>query len=98
MDRVDLFAHGLLCLRIMLTLLPCHFKWHWQLTGSVFFMVLFGGLLALGNPSNKGTMIAFVFLSQTGYGWAIYLSIAVYVNKNPPDPRSVSDDTFLTAH
>jgi hypothetical protein len=51
--------------------------WQWQLTGSVFVMVLFGVLLALGNPGNKGLMIAFVFLSQTGYGWAIYLSIAI---------------------
>ena len=52
-------------------------KWHWQLTGSVFFMVLFGALLALVTPTNKGLMIAMVFLSQTAYGWAIYLSIAV---------------------
>lgn len=51
--------------------------WQWQLTGSVFIMVLFGSLLALGTPDNKGLMVAFVFLSQTGYGWAIYLSIAV---------------------
>ena len=45
-------------------------NWQWQLTGSVFVMVLFGSLLALGNPGNKGLMIAFVFLSQSGYGWA----------------------------
>jgi hypothetical protein len=51
--------------------------WQWQLTGSVFCMVLFGVLMALGNPGNKKMMIAFVFLSQTGYGWAIYLSIAI---------------------
>lgn len=51
--------------------------WQWQLTGSVFVMVLFGSLLALVTPTNKGLMIAFVFLSQTGYGWAIYLSIAI---------------------
>jgi hypothetical protein len=52
-------------------------RWHWQLTGSVFFMVLFGVMLALGNPGNKSLMIAFVFLSQGAYGWAIYLSIAI---------------------
>lgn len=52
-------------------------RWHWQLTGSVFFMVLFGSLLALVTQHNKGLMTAFVFLSQTGYGWAIYLAIAV---------------------
>ena len=51
--------------------------WNWTLTASVFVMVIFGVLLALGTPNNKGLMIAFVFLSQTGYGWAIYLSIAI---------------------
>jgi hypothetical protein len=51
--------------------------WQWQLTGSVFVMVVFGVLLALGKPTNKGLMIAFVFISQSGYGWAIYLSIAI---------------------
>ena len=51
--------------------------WQWQLTASVFIMVVFGVLLALGSPTNKGLMVAFVFLSQAGYGWAIYLSIAI---------------------
>jgi len=51
--------------------------WNWTLTGSVFLMVVFGVLLALGKPTNKGLMIAMVFLSQTAYGWAIYLSIAI---------------------
>lgn len=51
--------------------------WQWQLTGSVFVMVLFGSLLALVNTHNKGLMLGFVFLSQAGYGWAIYLAIAV---------------------
>ncbi|KAJ6128223.1 hypothetical protein N7471_009440 [Penicillium samsonianum] len=51
--------------------------WHWQLTGSVFVMVVFGSLLGIVTPTNKGTMIAFVFLSQAGFGWAIYLSIAI---------------------
>jgi hypothetical protein len=51
--------------------------WNWTLTGSVFLMVVFGVLLTLGKPSNKGLMIAMVFLSQTAYGWAIYLSIAI---------------------
>jgi hypothetical protein len=40
-------------------------------------MVVFGVLLVLGKPSNKDLMIAMVFLSQTAYGWAIYLSIAI---------------------
>lgn len=63
---------------LMLTALGSKIRhWQWQLTGSVFVMVLFGSLLALATPTNKGLMTAFVFLSQTGYGWAIYLSIAV---------------------
>lgn len=52
-------------------------RWQWQLTGSMFVMVVFGALLALGKPSNQGLMVAFVFLSQAGYGWALYLSIAI---------------------
>lgn len=52
-------------------------RWHWQLAGSVFVMVLFGSLMALCTTTNKGLMVAFVFLSQAGYGWAIYLAIAV---------------------
>lgn len=63
---------------ILLSLFGSKIKhWHWQMTGSVFVMVLFGSLLALVTPTNKGLMVAMVFLSQTGYGWAIYLSIAV---------------------
>ncbi|KAJ5518785.1 Major facilitator superfamily domain general substrate transporter [Penicillium expansum] len=51
--------------------------WHWQLTGSVFVMVVFGSLLGIVTPTNQGTMIAFIFLSQAGFGWALYLSIAI---------------------
>ncbi|KAF2651423.1 MFS general substrate transporter [Lophiostoma macrostomum CBS 122681] len=50
--------------------------WKWTLTGSVAIMVISGALLALGNPNRKGMMIAFVFLAETGFGWAQYLSIA----------------------
>ncbi|ORY15339.1 fungal trichothecene efflux pump-domain-containing protein [Clohesyomyces aquaticus] len=50
--------------------------WKWTLTASVTIMVMFGALLALGNPDRKGMMIAFVFLAETGFGWAQYLSIA----------------------
>lgn len=50
--------------------------WKWTLTASVTIMVVFGALLALGNPERKGMMIAFVFLCQVGFGWAQYLSIA----------------------
>ncbi|KAF2031206.1 MFS general substrate transporter [Setomelanomma holmii] len=48
----------------------------WTLTASVTIMVVFGALLALGNPERKNMMIAFVFLCQVGFGWAQYLSIA----------------------
>ena len=40
-------------------------------------MVIFGSLLALGTPNNMGMMIAFLVLSLIGYGWSIYLSIAI---------------------
>jgi hypothetical protein len=49
--------------------------WKWTLTGSVTIMVVFGALLALGNPQRKGMMLAFVFLAEMGFGWAQYLSI-----------------------
>lgn len=52
-------------------------NWQWQLTASSFVMVLFGSLLGLVTPTNKGTMIAFLYLSQVGFGWAIYLAIAI---------------------
>ena len=39
-------------------------------------MTLFGGLMALVTPYNKGAMIAFAFLEQTFFGWAQYESIA----------------------
>ncbi|KAL2756548.1 hypothetical protein ACRALDRAFT_1031152 [Sodiomyces alcalophilus JCM 7366] len=50
--------------------------WRWTLTGSCVIMVVFGALLALGNPERKGLMIAMIFLSEVGFGWAQYLSIA----------------------
>ena len=50
--------------------------WRWTLTGSVTIMVVFGALLALGNPDRRNMMIAFVFIAEIGFGWAQYLSIA----------------------
>ncbi|OCK74407.1 hypothetical protein K432DRAFT_363637 [Lepidopterella palustris CBS 459.81] len=50
--------------------------WKWQMFGSLFTTTLFGGLLALGNPSRQGMCIAFAFLASAGYGWGQYLSIA----------------------
>jgi hypothetical protein len=51
--------------------------WNWQLAGYTFVMVLFGVLLALGNPGNRTLMIVCVFISQAAYGPAIYLAIAI---------------------
>lgn len=52
--------------------------WQWQLTVATMVMVLFGTLFSvLGKPDNKGMTIALFGLSQVGYGWAIYLSMAI---------------------
>lgn len=50
--------------------------WKWTLTASWVSMVLWGGLMALVTPYNKGLMIAFTFLEQASFGWAQYESIA----------------------
>lgn len=50
--------------------------WKWTLIGSWVGLSIFGGLLALVTPYNKGTMIAFAFLEQMFFGWAQYESIA----------------------
>jgi hypothetical protein len=50
--------------------------WKWSLTVSWVGLSIFGGLLALVTPFNKGTMIAFAFLEQMFFGWAQYESIA----------------------
>ncbi|KAJ5709230.1 hypothetical protein N7493_010564 [Penicillium malachiteum] len=69
---------GILLGALLLTFLGSYIRnWQWQLTGFVFVMVLFGSLLGLVLPHNKGMMIAFLFLSQVGFGWGIYLSIAL---------------------
>lgn len=52
-------------------------RWQWQHTVAMTVMVVFGSLLALGNKDNMGMMIAFLVLSLIGYGWAIYLNIAI---------------------
>jgi len=49
--------------------------WKWQFIGSFTIMTIFGGLLALATPNNKGMMMAFVFITQGAYGWAQTLSI-----------------------
>lgn len=49
--------------------------WKWTLTGSVFIMVLFGGLLAIVTPERKIFAVCCIFFSQIGYGWSQYLSI-----------------------
>ncbi|KAL2212950.1 MFS general substrate transporter [Sarocladium strictum] len=50
--------------------------WRWTLVASITIMVVFGALLALGTPDRFGMVIAFIFLSEVGFGWAQYLSIA----------------------
>ncbi|OQN98125.1 hypothetical protein B0A48_15957 [Cryoendolithus antarcticus] len=50
--------------------------WKWTLVISWTMMTLFGGLMAMVTPFNRGTMIAFTFLEQTFFGWAQYESIA----------------------
>jgi hypothetical protein len=68
---------GLVFGAVLLTVFGHRIKhWRWTLTGSVSVMVVFGALLALANPGNRGMMMAFVFLAMTGFGWAQYLSIA----------------------
>ncbi|KAH6672054.1 fungal trichothecene efflux pump [Halenospora varia] len=51
---------------------------HWKLTliASFVGMTIWGGLIALVTPYNKGLMIAFTFLEQTFFGWAQYESVA----------------------
>lgn len=51
---------------------------HWKITlvSSWVGMTIFGGLMALVTPTNKGLMIAFTFLMQTFFGWAQYESVA----------------------
>ena len=39
-------------------------------------MLLWGGLIALITPTNKGLVIALTFLEQTFFGWAQYSSIS----------------------
>ncbi|GAB7356579.1 hypothetical protein MBLNU459_g7312t1 [Dothideomycetes sp. NU459] len=58
------------------TLGQCIKHWKWQMFGSLTTTTLFGGLLALGNPSRQGMCIAFTYLASAGYGWGQYLSIA----------------------
>ncbi|KAL4896041.1 MFS general substrate transporter [Aspergillus ambiguus] len=50
--------------------------WRWTLTGSVTIMVVFGALLALATPDRFGLVMAFIFLSEVGFGWAQYLTVA----------------------
>jgi len=52
-------------------------NWQWQQTVAITILVLFGALLALATPNNMGLMIAFLFLSLLGFGWANFLCIAV---------------------
>jgi hypothetical protein len=50
--------------------------WKWTLVGAWTGMTIFGGLMALVTPYNRGMMIAFTFLEQTFFGWTQYESVA----------------------
>ena len=63
--------------------------WKWTLTGSVTIMVFFGALLGIGTPDRKASLMAFVFLSQTGFGWAQMLSIT-FIQVSHPFPCSTA--------
>jgi MFS family permease len=49
--------------------------WKWQMFGSLLTTTLFGGLLALGNPSWQGMCIEFTFLASAGYGLGLFFSL-----------------------
>ncbi len=50
---------------------------HWKLTLIISFTlaVVFGGLMALVTPTNKGLMTALIFLMQFTFGWAQYEAV-----------------------
>jgi hypothetical protein len=51
--------------------------WQHQQTVAIIIMVIFGSLMGLGSPTNMNFMIACLVLSLIGYGWSIYLCIAI---------------------
>jgi hypothetical protein len=51
-------------------------RWKTTLIISFTGMVIWGGLIGLVTPYNKGLMIALTFLEQMFFGWAQYESIA----------------------
>lgn len=55
-----------------------HHVKHWKITLIVSFTlaVVFGGLMALVTPYNKGLMTALIFLMQFTFGWAQYEAVA----------------------
>src|ERR1700743_1332765 len=55
-----------------------HHVKHWKLTLIVSFglSVIFGSLMALVTPYNKGLMTALIFLMQFAFGWAQYEAVA----------------------
>lgn len=68
---------GLLLGAVLLSLFGSKIgHWRWTLTGSVTIMVVFGALLALATPDRFGLVMAFIFLSEVGFGWAQYLTVA----------------------
>ena len=51
-----------------------HFKW--TQFASCLLTVLFGALMALGEPDRKAMIIAFTAINQFVFGWALYLACA----------------------
>jgi hypothetical protein len=50
--------------------------WKWTLTASLTLAVVFGAALAATSLDRKGMAIAFIFLAETSFSWALYLSTA----------------------
>ena len=71
--------------------------WKWQMVISTFSLVLWGSLLALINPNNKGMIIAFVTLCQASYGWSVYLSVTYTQLGVPQEMLGISGGLAGTA-
>lgn len=49
----------------------------WALIGAFGFMLIFGGLMTLVTPHNKGSMIGFTFLQQMFYAYSVVAAISL---------------------
>ncbi|KAF7559284.1 hypothetical protein G7046_g4883 [Stylonectria norvegica] len=71
--------------------------WKWSMTVSMASLVLWGSLLALITPYNKGLMISCVALAQFSYGWAAYLSVTYTQLGVPQEMLGISGGLAGTA-